>query len=287
MANNWQDGSRGFYGYGCTRLEPSQGSWIASIGSWCGLGGSSFRKALSTKRACLEKSNAAQAERLATLGEVQAEVSHEIKNPLSAMLLQAQIMQRNGGDAKAMEFAHRIEISVKRIQKIIDGVQILTRNSEADPFESVSIGTVIDHAAEISKWTLSSKRIPLLVNAAASNATVRCRPAQICQVLINLIHNARDAVENLHEPWIRINAEERSDSISLSVTDSGNGISAEVQKKLMEPYFTTKPAGKGTGLGLAISRKIAETHGGSLFLDTKALHTCFRLELPKFCAIPV
>lgn len=277
----------GFNGYGFTSLDGTQNkSWISSIKKWC-----SGDKAASCQSAdkcaqCRERLKAAQTERLTVLGEAQAELSHEIKNPLAAMLLQAQLMQRSREDGRGKDFARRVEASIRQIQKVIDGAQILARNAEADPFEPVRVEKIIQDATEISKWTLSSKGISLRVEAGASDATIKCRPVQICQVLVNLIHNARDAVENLKEPWIRISAEEKSNTVSLVVTDAGNGISPEVQTHLMEPFFTTKPAGKGTGLGLSISRQIAETHGGSLFLDTKAPHTCFRLELPKFCAIP-
>jgi signal transduction histidine kinase len=216
---------------------------------------------------------------------MQAEVAHEIKNPLAAILLQAQIAQRGGADAGTREFAARVERAAKKIQKIIDGVQALARDSEDDPVESVTVSRILDDAAEVSQWTLSDKKIPLLVSATETNAVVRCRPSQICQVLVNLIHNARDAIEHLNGPWIRLRAEESPRSISLSVTDAGGGISAEIREHLMEPYFTTKPKGKGTGLGFSISKRIAERHGGALFLDTSVPNTCFRLELPK--AIPV
>lgn len=247
-------------------------SRISSFQHWCARGTGSPRRHAVT----------AQMERLAILGEAHAEIAHEIKNPLTALLLQAQLAQRADRATETKELAARVERSIKKIQGIIDSVQTLVREEDSDPLESVPVSRILEEAAEVSKWTLSQKKIPLSVNDAVGGAIVRCCPSQICQVLVNLIHNARDAVENLKDPWIKIGVHESPSSVSLSVTDAGSGISPTVRSRLMEPYFTTKPKGKGTGLGLSISRRIMERHGGSLFLDAAEPNTCFRLEFPRF-----
>jgi two-component system NtrC family sensor kinase len=75
--------------------------------------------------------------------------------------------------------------------------------------------------------------------------------------------------------------EDRQDFVEIRIIDSGRGISKELHHKIMLPFFTTKAPGKGTGLGLGISLSIAESHGGSLALDTQCTNTCFVLTLPK------
>ncbi len=108
-----------------------------------------------------------------------------------------------------------------------------------------------------------------------------CRPAQVLQVLVNLLNNAFDAIQNNTEKWVRLGVEDAGDQLVISVTDSGKGIPSETAQQTLQAFFTTKPPGKGTGLGLSLSREIAESHHGSLTIDTKKPNTCFVLRLPK------
>jgi signal transduction histidine kinase len=104
---------------------------------------------------------------------------------------------------------------------------------------------------------------------------------QICQVLLNLLQNAFDAVVDCEgERWVELDVSVQKRWLVFSVTDSGPGIPDEARSRIMEPFFTTKPVGKGTGLGLSISRTIAFDHGGTLALAQEPGHTCFRLILP-------
>jgi C4-dicarboxylate-specific signal transduction histidine kinase len=109
---------------------------------------------------------------------------------------------------------------------------------------------------------------------------VKCVPEQIGQVLLNLLSNSYDAVKSLETKWVKIEIERSGEFVVLRVTDSGSGISEAIQKKLMQPFFTTKTVGQGTGIGLSISRGIAEKHGGSLEYDPASQQTSFRLKLP-------
>ncbi|MCB0419275.1 MAG: hypothetical protein KDD39_16635, partial [Bdellovibrionales bacterium] len=88
-------------------------------------------------------------------------------------------------------------------------------------------------------------------------------------------------VRSQSNPWIRIEVRDLGPDVEVSITDSGSGIPESVRKRLMEPFFTTKPAGVGTGLGLSIARSIVRTHQGTLSLDTESKHTRFVIKLPK------
>ena len=101
------------------------------------------------------------------------------------------------------------------------------------------------------------------------------------QVLLNLLFNARDAVRDLKDKWVRLEVMNLSDFVEFSVTDSGTGISNAVRERIMQPFFTTKDVGQGTGLGLSISRGIVEAHGGRLYYDEKSQHTRFVFVIPK------
>ena len=109
---------------------------------------------------------------------------------------------------------------------------------------------------------------------------IPCREAQISQVLLNLIANAADAVQDLSERWIRIEVSRNADAVEIAVTDSGGGIPDEIRARVMQPFFTTKPAGQGTGFGLSISRAFAEAHAGTLTIDVASPHTRFVVTLP-------
>jgi C4-dicarboxylate-specific signal transduction histidine kinase len=104
---------------------------------------------------------------------------------------------------------------------------------------------------------------------------------QIAQVLLNLLQNAFDAViDQPADRWVRLEVTVRDPSLVFSVIDGGPGIPPNVKARIMEPFFTTKEAGKGVGLGLSLSAAIAEEHGGKLELTEADGHTCFSLSLP-------
>jgi C4-dicarboxylate-specific signal transduction histidine kinase len=104
---------------------------------------------------------------------------------------------------------------------------------------------------------------------------------QLSQVLLNLLNNARDAIEQLPEKWVRIEVAEKEGQAMISVTDSGSGIDAQTQRKLFQPFFTTKRVGKGTGLGLSVSARIMKSHQGELRYDPGSPHTRFVMSMPR------
>jgi two-component system NtrC family sensor kinase len=103
-------------------------------------------------------------------------------------------------------------------------------------------------------------------------------PDQIAQVWTNIISNAIQAMQGKGSLHIRVWQE--GDDIIASFTDSGPGIPKEIQDKIFEAFFTTKPAGEGTGLGLDISRKIADKHGGKIYFESEPGKTTFYVRLP-------
>ncbi len=110
--------------------------------------------------------------------------------------------------------------------------------------------------------------------------TLECRSVQISQLLLNLLNNAFDAIDGQKDKWISVEAAEVGDQVLIFVTDSGKGIPEDIQKKIFQPLFTTKPSGGGTGLGLSLSHKIAQDHKGKIYLDPFHLNTRFVVEIP-------
>ena len=117
--------------------------------------------------------------------------------------------------------------------------------------------------------------------------TLAARSVHIAQVLLNLLHNASDAVSGTPDPWIWLEVIERNESVELRITDSGKGIPLLIQEKIFQPFFTTKDVGTGTGLGLSISMGIIRDHGGQLEIDNNCPNTCFVIRLPKWQNLPL
>jgi signal transduction histidine kinase len=165
-------------------------------------------------------------------------------------------------------------------------MQSLARDGSKDPFETVPIHAIIRDVLEVSAEGLKKAGVQLQYTGYSENPRVYCKPTQISQVLMNLINNARDALESnqeITERWIRIEVSLNIDTVNVAVVDSGRGIPADIAARIMEPFYTTKEAGKGCGLGLSIAQTIMSHHRGSLKLDEAHAsgHTCFIMTMPQ------
>jgi signal transduction histidine kinase len=225
-----------------------------------------------------------EAERLSSLGQMAGGVAHEINNPLAIIKGKATLIRRKletdkidlGNNLKDFDL---IEATVDRIAKIIKGLKNYSRNAENDPFESINAQVLIDDTLELCKSKFTNRLVELKISC-PPDLFIQCRPAQISQILLNLLGNSSDAIENFEEKWIQVKVKQINDRIHFIVSDSGSGISPEIVEKLMRPFFTTKPLGKGTGLGLSISKGIAEAHGGKLSYLESEKNTTFVLDIP-------
>jgi len=224
--------------------------------------------------------------RLAELGELSAGIAHEINNPLAVIsgtadILQRKLQQSDQPKELVLEKLSKIQLMCERINKIIKGLKLFARDGELDPFELVSLQTVVSSTVDLTESRLSNKNIELRIEMPETPIKILGRETQLTQVLGNLVNNAKDAIENLEEKWIQIKVEECQDTVFVKVIDSGKGIPLDIQSKLMNPFFTTKPVGIGTGLGLSISRGIIDSHRGRLEIDNKCHNTCFVISFPK------
>jgi two-component system CheB/CheR fusion protein len=245
----------------------------------------SFRKDITERKLAEERANKERATReyagrLAAIGEMAAYIAHEIRNPLAAILLRTQLTKRSDGGNELHSSLDQIERLAHRIEKIIDGVHLFSRDGGNDPFESVNLSRLVRETLEMINDRFEKEGIQLIVDSVPTGVQVNGRPAQLSQVLLNLVANAFDAAQAQEKKWVRLSIRQTHDCVRISVSDSGTGIDSELASQIMRPYFTTKAVGKGTGLGLSISKRIAEEHGGSLTIDTEAENTTFIVTLP-------
>jgi signal transduction histidine kinase len=236
----------------------------------------------------LEKLRAQNIEssKMAALGEMSAGIAHEINNPLSIILGKTTFLVEKVklgliSNENLESELHKIENMANRIEKIINGLRIVSRNSENDLMESVNIGPIIEDSLSLCMQRFRSSDVKLNFKTQInSDIYIHGRSAQISQVILNLLGNAFDAVQNYDEKWVELSANATTETLTISVTDSGNGIAPNIVEKLMLPFFTTKAIGKGTGLGLSISKSIIENHKGKFYYDQYSGNTRFVIELP-------
>lgn len=231
-----------------------------------------------------QQSDLIHASNLKALGEMAGGIAHEINNPLQALSLQSKALRTSFQDSdnvspKICEQLNTFEITINRIAKLVKGLRDLTRDVANDPVGYFFMKEALEDVMSVSSERMKNLGIKVDI-LGDSNVAVSAHMVQVSQVLINLLNNSIDALAPLKEKWIKIEVSEISTGVRMVVTDSGPGIPKEIVDKLMLPFFTTKGPGKGTGLGLSISKSIIERNGGNFYLDTKATHTQFVIELP-------
>ncbi|MCB0422069.1 MAG: PAS domain-containing protein [Bdellovibrionales bacterium] len=230
-----------------------------------------------------ERSKSIQASKLATLGEMAAGVAHEINNPLAVISGSANILPRHiqlGELNLAYDRIEKINRSVQRIAKIISGLQNFSRSSEHQKRSLCNLEDIITESISIAEIALNRQKVKITTDLDVKTP-IYCDPLEIEQVLVNLINNAKDAMEGKQDRWLHIKAYEENQQIRIEVSDSGAGVSSEHVQEIFHPFFTTKPLGKGTGLGLSISLGIIKSHGGELVYVPERAHTTFLISFQK------
>lgn len=232
-----------------------------------------------------EKEAHFHASKMATLGEIAAGIAHEINNPLTIiqariLTLEKSMQKKNTLDADTSEGFKKIIDTIQRITKIIRGLKFISRDAQLDEPAKTTLSQLLETTMDLCVEKIKSNDIQLIFVNDKDNYELQVKETQIVQVLLNLIHNSLDAVKILPEKWIKIETTTVRESLLIKIKDSGAGISDEILDKIMNPFFTTKPAGQGTGLGLSISKGIIENHGGKLYYNTNSENTEFIIEIP-------
>ena len=224
--------------------------------------------------------------KMSALGEMAGGIAHEINNPLAILKATAEQIHKfislpeiDVGQVK--KSTSRLEKTVDRIASIVKGLQIFSREGLQDPIEMFSIKGMIDQTLRVCQEAFRSKGLQLVIESYDENLRIEGREVQISQVLLNLLNNAKDALENEPNKMIKISIVEFPEEVEIRVLDSGKGVSAELVSKIFQPFYTTKPVGQGTGLGLSIAIGIIEHLNGSLKYEAGHSGACFVIRLPR------
>jgi signal transduction histidine kinase len=218
-------------------------------------------------------------DRLSALGEVAVGIAHEVRNPLGVISTSAELVRKKGAlapaDAKLLGY---VIDEVRRINNLI--TEFLSFAKPTPPLlVPLKAIDVVKRVAEFCEPELGRQNVELAIIDDAPGAMVEGDQDQLYQAGLNLILNALDAMPDGGRLAIRLYRVEGQ--LRISFVDSGPGVPAELQERIFNPFFTTKPS--GTGLGLAKSFSILESHGGRIeYADTPAGGAMFTLVLPLY-----
>jgi two-component system, LuxR family, sensor kinase FixL len=217
-----------------------------------------------------QRKDLAHLSRVTTLGELSGSIAHELTQPLSAILSNAQAAQRvlASGDADIAELRQILNEIVsedKRASEVIRRLRLWLKKGEVQQ-HSLRINKVVREVLNLIRSDLINQKVNVKCKLARNLPTVTGDPVQLQQVLLNLVVNACDAMTGCSTSerrlLIRTGIENDGGSVIVSVTDQGTGITEEKMENIFEPFFTTKP--KGMGLGLSVCRSIITAHRGKL-----------------------
>lgn len=238
-----------------------------------------------------------RAGRLAELGEMAAGFAHEINNPLQIIKSEQALIKMILSDlidkglinapeemAEVQDSVDQIELQVNRCSAITHQILKFGRKSEITP-QDIDLKEFIPDITHMISNKATVNGVDVLLEISDKTPNIYGDAGQLQQVLINLFNNALDAINERHGvqggKLVISSGADGDNMVGISVKDNGCGISAEDQKKIFSPFYTTKPVGKGTGLGLSVCYGIIDAMSGSLEVSSeKGIGTTFTIRLP-------
>ncbi|OGS07276.1 MAG: hypothetical protein A2270_08605 [Elusimicrobia bacterium RIFOXYA12_FULL_51_18] len=239
-----------------------------------------------TERKRLEAS-LLQSEKLSAVGQLAAGVAHEINNPLGIILGFAQSVVRKIKEDDALALPLKtIEREAIRCKNLVQNLLVFSRASKSETLEELDLNTAMEGVLSLILAQAKARNVELVRELGSGLPKVNANQIQLQQVVLNLAHNAIDAMPKGGTLTIRTALPGRRPGyVELRVLDTGTGIPKDLQKRIFEPFFTTKEAGKGTGLGLSLAYEIIHKHGGAIELESEeGQGTEFTVYLPVHSA---
>jgi signal transduction histidine kinase len=231
-----------------------------------------------------------QSQKMESIGTLAGGVAHEINNPINGIMNYAQlILDQMETEDPASEFVQEILNETGRIAKIVRNLLTFARH-EKQTHSPARLSDIVASVFSLIQTVMGRDQIDLRIEIPGDLPKIKCRSQQIQQVLMNLMTNARDALnerfpgydpeKKLHVSAQLINKAGKK-FIRTTVKDFGKGIPPEVRDRIFDPFFTTKSKEIGTGLGLSISYGIVKDHGGELIVESEPeQYTRFHMDLP-------
>lgn len=224
----------------------------------------------------------AQSEKMAAVGQLAAGIAHEINNPLTVILANAQILQRELPDEKdwkeLADFIHRAGT------RALNSVRNLLNFARKEPldFEPIDINETIERALEMLKHEVIQRSVELAFEPGKNLPVILASANNLQSVWLNLIMNAIDSTES-SKGQIRVKSMLLGNEVRISINDNGHGIPPESLTRIFEPFYTTKGPSRGTGLGLSICHRIIKQHGGHILVDSEiGKGTTFTVVIPNY-----
>jgi len=238
----------------------------------------------SYRRVVVLRDALARAERMAAVGQMAANVAHQVGTPLNLISGYVQMVRESNADPRTRE---RLEIVERQIQQVTGVLRsMLDHARQKSPRELVDVASVVRYACETAQSQLALAGVELRVHLDARLPSIEADATQLELVLINLIKNSLDAMP--YGGALTVSASEIPTGVQIEVADTGSGIPAEMLARVFEPWVTSKTVGQGTGLGLAIAREVIDAHGGTISIrNVEHGGAVVTIQLPRVAAIPL
>jgi two-component system NtrC family sensor kinase len=223
-----------------------------------------------------------ESEKMIAIGTLAGGVAHEINNPLGGILAFSQLMKREPGRSTAdLESLGLIEESALRCKRIVESLLKFSRQPRAGDRRELDLARCVDDALVLFRAQARKHPKVKLEVSLTPGLLVYADAAQLGQVVLNLLHNALQALPD-YVGTISVTADAEDGHCGFTVKDDGCGIPEANLSRIFEPHFTTKPPGEGTGLGLSIAYRIVEDHGGHFTVEsTPGQGSRFTVTIPR------
>ncbi|HPH96540.1 MAG TPA: ATP-binding protein [Anaerolineaceae bacterium] len=224
----------------------------------------------------------AQSEKMAALGQLAAGIAHEINNPLTVIIANAQILARDlQSDPDSLESVDLIQRAGERALYVVRNLLNFARKEQYD-FVPTDINSTIRRSLEMVAHEAMGRSIEIVFEPGEGLPAVMASADHLQGVWLNIIINGMDSLEG-NPGRVRIVTYTQGNEVRVAITDNGKGISPEKIKRIFEPFFTTKEPGKGTGLGLSVCHQIIKQHGGQILVDSAPKKgTTFTVVFPTY-----
>jgi PAS domain S-box-containing protein len=241
-----------------------------------------------------------QAQKMEAVGQLASGVAHDFNNLLTAIRGYASLARNTlNEDHPALESLDQVEEASRQATGVAGALLTFARRTRSEKYP-VNVAQAVESATRLFRRTLPPSVRLVVDTASAEHLWVMADSTQLQQVVINLLLNAKDAINALADgngkgegtltvsahaarpPRLRfLGLRPKPTTVNITVRDTGTGMSAEIKARIFEPFFTTKPRGHGTGLGLAVIHGIVQDHGGTITVDsTPGAGSSFNVSLP-------